>query len=57
MVAQSRYVVKWGRQDGVMTPEARDAVEALLAHERERAAASEASLLAEHRAIVEASTW
>jgi len=40
-----------------MTPEARDAVEALLAHERERAAASEASLLAEHRAIVEASTW
>ncbi len=55
MVAQSRYVVKWGRQDGVMTPKERAAVEALLAHERERAAASEASLVAEHRAIVEAS--
>ena len=57
MVAQSRYVVKWGRQDGVMTPRERAAVEALLAHERERTAASEASLVAEHRAIVEASTW
>jgi len=39
-----------------MTPKERAAVEALLAHERERAAASEASLVAEHRAIVEAST-
>ena len=39
-----------------MTPKERDAIAALLAHERERVAARVASLAAEHRAIVESST-